>query len=40
MKYEVKFSTQATKFFKSLSLDVQERVKDKFREFQKILQDI
>jgi mRNA-degrading endonuclease RelE of RelBE toxin-antitoxin system len=32
MKYEIKFSTQATKFFKSLSQDVQKRVKDKFRE--------
>ena len=32
MKYEIKFSTQAAKFFKSLPRDVQERVKDKFRE--------
>ncbi len=32
MRYEIKFSTQATKFFNSLSKDVQERVKNKFRE--------
>ncbi|MBI2044998.1 type II toxin-antitoxin system RelE/ParE family toxin [Candidatus Pacearchaeota archaeon] len=32
MKYEIKFSTQATKFFRSLSQDVQERIKNKFNE--------
>ncbi len=32
MKYEIKFSTQATKFFKSLPQDIQERVKSKFYE--------
>ena len=32
MTYEIKFSTQATKFFNSLPKDIQERVKKKFRE--------
>ena len=32
MTYEIKFSTQATKFFNSLPKDVQEKVKNKFRE--------
>lgn len=32
MNYEIKFSAQAAKFFRSLPQDIQERVKDKFRE--------
>lgn len=32
MSYEIKFSTQAAKFFRSLSQNIQERVKEKFRE--------
>jgi mRNA interferase RelE/StbE len=33
--YEVKFSSQAKKFFKRLPKDIQERIKDKFREVAK-----
>ncbi len=32
MTYEIKFSPQATKFFNSLPKNIQERVKNKFRE--------
>lgn len=32
MIYSVKFSNQATKFFKSLSKNLQERIKDKLKE--------
>lgn len=30
--YDVKFSTQAAKFFKKLPFDIQNRIKDKFKE--------
>ena len=32
MSYSIKFSNQATKFFRKLPKDIQERIKDKFRE--------
>jgi len=32
MTYEIKFSSQATKFFRKLQLDVQSRLKEKFEE--------
>ena len=32
MNYEIKFSSQATKFFRNLPKDLQERIKSKFRE--------
>ena len=32
MSYSVKFSNQATKFFRKLPKDVQDRIRDKFRE--------
>ena len=32
MSYQVKFSNLATKFFRKLPSDIQERVKNKFRE--------
>lgn len=35
MKYQIKFSTQSKKFFKKLSKEIQERIKNKFREISK-----
>lgn len=32
MKYQIKFSKQATKFFRKLPQDIQKRVKSKFNE--------
>ena len=32
MSYEISFSSQATKFFRKLQIDVQQRLKDKLRE--------
>ncbi|MEK6928357.1 MAG: type II toxin-antitoxin system RelE/ParE family toxin [Nanoarchaeota archaeon] len=32
MIYEVRFSNQATKFIRKLQLDIQKRIKSKFRE--------
>ena len=35
MTYQIKFSPQAKKFFKRLLKNIQERIKDKFRELAK-----
>ncbi|MBI2004397.1 type II toxin-antitoxin system RelE/ParE family toxin [Candidatus Pacearchaeota archaeon] len=32
MRYEIKFSTQAAKFFRDLPQDLQERIRNKFHE--------
>jgi len=35
MNYKIKFSTQTKKFFRKLPKDIQERIKNKFREISK-----
>ena len=35
MEYQIKFSNQATKFFRKLPIEVQKRVKSKFKEISK-----